>query len=158
VRIAAGVVQGIAYGLDLPVIPVSSLEVLAQGVLREKGERRVLAAFDARMGEVYWASCVAGDQGLMTIQGRELLCAPGAVPVPEEGDWCGAGSGWQTYDRELGEVLGNLVGRREPQAQCHAGDAAVLAAARFAAGHAVAADQALPVYLRDKVAWKKVSS
>ena len=49
-RIGAGVVQGFAFGANLPVVPVSSLAVLAQGV----GAPKVLAAFDARMNQVYW--------------------------------------------------------------------------------------------------------
>lgn len=155
VRIAAGVIQGIAYGLDLPVVPVSSLAVLAQGVMRETGARQVLAAFDARMSEVYWAACRMGDDGLMAIQGGEVLCAPAGIPVPGNGGWCGAGSGWGTYESELAAALGDKVEGWDPNAQCHAADAAIIAARRFADGRAVAADQALPVYLRDKVAWKK---
>ncbi|VFM95033.1 MAG: tRNA threonylcarbamoyladenosine biosynthesis protein TsaB [Candidatus Kentron sp. G] len=56
VRIATGVIQGLAFGADLPVVPVSSLHALAQGAWRERGEENILAAFDARMGEVYWGA------------------------------------------------------------------------------------------------------
>src|SRR3569623_782227 len=52
-RIAAGVVQGIAYGADLPVVPVSSLAALAQGCYRERGVTRILATIDAGIG---WAA------------------------------------------------------------------------------------------------------
>ncbi|UCE90616.1 MAG: tRNA (adenosine(37)-N6)-threonylcarbamoyltransferase complex dimerization subunit type 1 TsaB, partial [Pseudomonadota bacterium] len=55
-RIAAGVVQGLAYGAELPVVPVSSLATLAQGVSAQTGASDVLAVFDARMGEVYWGA------------------------------------------------------------------------------------------------------
>lgn len=154
VRIAAGVVQGVAYALDRPVVPVSSLLALAQGVLRSLGERRVLAAFDARMGEVYWAPCEAQD-GLMRLAGDEVVCAPAAVPPPGAGRWCGAGSGWGSYAADLTAAAGGRLGDCLPDAQCHAADVAVIAAARFAAGEAVAAARALPVYLRDRVAWKK---
>jgi tRNA threonylcarbamoyladenosine biosynthesis protein TsaB len=54
VRIAIGVVQGLAFGLDRPVLPVSNLAVLAQGAYRLHGARQVAAAIDARMDEVYW--------------------------------------------------------------------------------------------------------
>ncbi|NNJ83882.1 MAG: tRNA (adenosine(37)-N6)-threonylcarbamoyltransferase complex dimerization subunit type 1 TsaB, partial [Gammaproteobacteria bacterium] len=56
VRIATGVIQGLAFGADLPVVPISSLHALAQGAWRERGEKNILAAFDARMGEVYWGA------------------------------------------------------------------------------------------------------
>ncbi len=106
VRIATGVAQGLAYGLDLPVVPVSTLEILAQGVLRELGADRVLAAFDARMGEIYWATCVADANGLMRIEGEELVCAPDAVPQAPDGQWVGAGSGWEAYTDVLSQRQG----------------------------------------------------
>src|SRR3569833_3307602 len=62
-RIAAGVAQGIAYGADLPVVPVSSLAALAQGCYRERGVTRVLATIDARIGEVYWGAYRLGSDG-----------------------------------------------------------------------------------------------
>lgn len=154
VRIAAGVIQGIAYALDRPVVPVSSLLALAQGVMRSQGKRRVLTAFDARMGEVYWAPCEA-EKGQMRLTGEEVVCPPASVPLPAGDGWCGAGSGWRSYDGELSAVIGGQLETRLPDAQCHALDVAVIAAEGFAAGEAVDAAQALPVYLRDRVAWKK---
>lgn len=155
VRIATGVAQGIAYALALPVVPVSTLQILAQGVLRVHGERRVLSAFDARMNEVYWAPCVADEDGLMQLTDEERVCAPQEVPLPDGDAWCGAGSGWDTYEEVLRDRLGGKVETFRPDALCHARDAAILGAARFAAGQHVDATAALPVYLRDRVAWKK---
>nr|VFJ43097.1 MAG: tRNA threonylcarbamoyl adenosine modification protein YeaZ [Candidatus Kentron sp. FM] len=77
VRIATGVIQGLAFGADLPVVPISSLHALAQGAWRERGEGNVLAAFDARMGEVYWGAYrldAAGDN-----EGGTLPCLPCAA-------------------------------------------------------------------------------
>jgi len=155
VRIATGVAQGLAFALDIPVVPVSTLEILAQGVRREHGASRVLAAFDARMDEVYWAACVVDDEGLMRIVGDQRVCRPGEVPLPDGGDWTGAGGGWQTYADQLDERLGGKVTGHIPGALCHARDAAELGAPRFAAGRTVSAADALPVYLRNTVAWKK---
>ena len=155
VRIATGVAQGLAFALDIPVVPVSTLEILAQGVRREHGASRVLASFDARMDEVYWASCTADDDGLMGLVGEQLVCRPGEVPVPDGGDWTGAGGGWRTYADQLDQRLAGKVTGRIPGALCHARDAAVLGAPRFAAGRTVSAADALPVYLRNTVAWKK---
>ncbi|MDZ7750246.1 MAG: tRNA (adenosine(37)-N6)-threonylcarbamoyltransferase complex dimerization subunit type 1 TsaB [Gammaproteobacteria bacterium] len=151
-RIAAGVAQGIAFARDLPVAPVSSLQALAQGALRERGRRRVLAAFDARMAEVYWGGYDAGAGDTMALVGEEVVCPPAAVPVPAEGAWHGVGSGWKTYGAELAGVLGprlsSVEGGRHPEAR----DVAELAVAMAAAGTTVAAEAALPVYLRNQVA------
>ena len=89
-RIGAGVTQGLAFGADLPVVPVSSLAALAQGVDAPK----VLAAFDARMQQVYWGAYVRNAQGLMWLQGGEIVIAPKDVPPPDGDGWTGAGSGW----------------------------------------------------------------
>jgi tRNA threonylcarbamoyladenosine biosynthesis protein TsaB len=155
VRIATGVAQGLAFALDIPVVPVSTLEILAQGVRREHGASRVLACFDARMDEVYWAACILDDDGLMGLVGEQLVCRPGEVPIPAGEDWTGAGGGWRTYSGQLAQRLPGKVTGLIPGALCHARDAAVLGAPRFAAGRTVSAADALPVYLRNTVAWKK---
>ena len=68
VRIAIGVVQGLAFALERPVLPVSTLAVLAQRALREQGAQQVAAAIDARMDEVYWG-CYRAEQGEMRLVG-----------------------------------------------------------------------------------------
>lgn len=155
VRIATGVAQGIAFALEIPAVPVSTLEIVAQGVLREHGVRRVLAAFDARMDEVYWAPCVADGDAPMALAGDEIVCPPALVPPPPGDGWTGAGDGWAAYDTVLAQRLESHMTRIYPGAVCHARDAAVLGAARFKAGGHVGAVEALPVYLRNKVAWNK---
>ena len=104
-RIGAGVAQGLAFGADLPVIPVSSLAVLAQGVDAPK----VLAAFDARMNQVYWGAYVRDDKGLMRLTGTEIVIVPAAVPLPEGSGWVGAGSGWDQCAAVLTARLGSHV-------------------------------------------------
>lgn len=152
-RIAAGVAQGIALGCDLPVVPVSSLAALAQGALRAHGWRRVLAAFDARMGEVYWGAFEAGEGGLMQPVGEERVCRPEAVPLPPGGGWHGSGLGWAAHGAALATVLGEgLAGVEEAPRHPEAHDVAVLGAALAAAGHTVEAARAVPVYLRNQVA------
>lgn len=155
VRIASGVVQGAAFAADLPVVPVSTLAALAQGHLRESGHPRVLAAFDARMHELYWAACAPDASGVMRALGDELIVPPDEVPAPEGGDWHGAGSGWGAYGTVLAARLGDAVVAVCAAAQCRARDIAAIAVADFAAGLAVSAEQAIPVYLRDQVAWKR---
>jgi tRNA threonylcarbamoyladenosine biosynthesis protein TsaB len=151
VRIAASVVQGIAFAADLPVIAVSTLATLAQGAMRETGEDRVMAAFDARMAEVYWGLYVREPDGLPRLQGEECVRAPGAVAVPESGLWTAAGNGWGSYRRELLERAGQRVSRLLPDLEPMAGDLAPLAAQHFRQGEILRAEEAVPVYLRDTV-------
>ncbi|OGI44126.1 MAG: tRNA (adenosine(37)-N6)-threonylcarbamoyltransferase complex dimerization subunit type 1 TsaB [Candidatus Muproteobacteria bacterium RBG_16_65_31] len=150
-RIGAGVTQGLAFGADLPVVPVSSLAALAQGVDAPK----VLAAFDARMQQVYWGAYVRNAQGLMWLQGGEIVIAPKDVPPPDGDGWTGAGSGWDQYAGALSLRLGDKA--KEWRRQCfpRARHVAELGAAAFRAGQAVPPEQALPVYVRDEVAVKK---
>jgi len=154
VRIAAGTVQGIGLGCDLPVVAVSSLAALAQGVRREFASERVMSAIDARMGEVYWATYRLGPDGLMELIGDEQVVAPGAVPIPSGDHWHGAGSGWGAYGDALRGRLAGLVGDIHPRRYPSAEDVAVLGAAGLQRGRAVSAERALPVYLRDRVASK----
>jgi tRNA threonylcarbamoyladenosine biosynthesis protein TsaB len=151
VRIAASVIQGAAFGADLPVVPVSSLRALAQGAQREFAAGRVLSALDARMGEVYWGGFEVDAAGIMRPATGETVCAPASVPLPPGDGWCGVGSGWDSYQALLTERCGVRVGCLSG-AMVHAWDVATLAAALFREGVKVAAEQALPVYLRDQVA------
>ena len=150
VRIAAGVIQGIAFGADLPVVPVSSLAAMAQSVAGEG----ILAAFDARMGQVYWGVYVRQADGLVSLQGEECVCLPEQVSLVDANGWVGAGSGWQTYAKALQDRLGTAVSAIEPTAQPHASGVASLGLQGFLQGHAVAAELARPVYLRNEVAKK----
>ncbi|MBU0500853.1 MAG: tRNA (adenosine(37)-N6)-threonylcarbamoyltransferase complex dimerization subunit type 1 TsaB [Gammaproteobacteria bacterium] len=154
VRIAAGVAQGIAFGADIPVAPVSTLAALAHGCWREQGQERVLAAFDARMGEVYWAACIVRGEGVVENLGEEVVSAPGQIPLPPGEGWHGAGSGWSVYESELCGRLGGAVDGISPDRQCSAWDIVLIGQGLIAAGQGVEAAQALPVYLRNEVAWK----
>jgi tRNA threonylcarbamoyladenosine biosynthesis protein TsaB len=151
VRIAASVAQGIAYATDLPVIAVSTLATLAQGAMRETGEHRVMAALDARMAEVYWGLYAREPAGLPRLQGKECVCAPGTVAVPESGEWIAAGSGWVSYREQLLERTGQRVSRLLPDLEPGAGDLAPLAAQHYREGEILRAEEAVPVYLRDTV-------
>lgn len=151
VRIATAVVQGVAFGADLPVVPVSTLAALAQGHFRTRGGTRVLAAFDARMGELYWGPYMLGESGFMRSAGEEEVGPPELVGLPEDGSWSGVGSGWSKYADVLRRRLGSRLLAEAPDARCESRDIAVLGAAEYSAGRSVAAERALPVYLRDRV-------
>lgn len=151
VRIAAAVIQGLAFGADLPVVPVSTLAALAQRHYRTQGAHRSLAALDARMGEVYWG-CYERDEGfLMRLVGDEEVNSPERVTLPRGSGWNGIGSGWMAHEDRLRERLGSRVQTATPEAVCESQDIAILAASEFAAGRVVPAESALPIYLRDRV-------
>jgi tRNA threonylcarbamoyladenosine biosynthesis protein TsaB len=154
VRIAAGVIQGTAFGADLPVVPVSTLAALAQRAFREQDHRAILSAFDARMNEVYWGGFRVNDRGLVTPIFDEQVAAPEAVNRPGGDGWYGVGSGWGAYAEQLSARVSLGLPGYNPELLCSAHDVALLAAAGYQAGEAVAAEQALPVYLRDQVAKK----
>lgn len=147
VRIAIGVVQGLAFALERPVLPVSNLAALAQGALREQGVQQVAAAIDARMDEVYWGCFVRGADGLVTAAGEERVSPPEAVRAPAS-PWFGVGSGWN-YGARLPAGAVAVDAAALPRASA----VARLALPLWQAGRCLAAEDALPVYLRDNVAW-----
>lgn len=153
VRIAAGVTQGLAFGADLPVAPVSSLQALAQGALREHEHAAVLTALDARMSEVYWGSFRSMDGGLMAPVGPETVCSPHGVEISTEVQvrWLGVGPGWARYESVLRACVGENLQGIEAERLPHACDVAALGVRCLAEGEGVSADAALPVYLRDRV-------
>ena len=154
-RIAAGVAQGFAFGANLPVLPISTLAALAQGVYSDLSATRVLAALDARMSEVYWGVYQINNAGVMELYGAEQVCAPDKVVLPLDGEWVGAGSGWKEYGTALRECCGTLVHTVMPERLPRARDIALLGVVALQRGLAVNAEQALPVYLRNQVAWAK---
>jgi tRNA threonylcarbamoyladenosine biosynthesis protein TsaB len=155
-RIGCGVAQGLAFGANLPVVGVSTLLALArqvEGVLgyEPRGQARVIACLDARMGEVYHAAYVRTGNDWQTVHEAGLY-KPEAVPGVQGDNWVGIGSGWSAYGETLDACYAGRVSQRLPQAFPHARDIAALAAQEFAAGHAVPAAEAAPIYIRNKVA------
>lgn len=150
-RIAAGVVQGLAFGADLPVVAVSDLRIVAQGAVIRDGAGQIAVAMDARMSEVYWGTFEARE-GLATPVGEECVTAPGSVPVPEGQGWLGVGTGWSAYREALEGAVGDRVGVLDAERLPRASDMLAPAREAFRAGRAVAPDQAVPVYLRNTVA------
>jgi tRNA threonylcarbamoyladenosine biosynthesis protein TsaB len=158
VRIATGVVQGLAWGLDIPVVPVSSLEAVALGAidaLEIPEDTGIAVAFDARMGEVYWG-CFAARSGLPVALAPEQVCPPEAVTLPAGAErWFGAGPGWQ-YRSAMPEEVSGRVDTIDETLVLRAAWVGRLAVIAYEQGKAVPAEQAQPVYIRDEVAWKKL--
>lgn len=149
VRIATGVIQGLAMSAECPVVPVSTLAALAQGALSES--KKVACAIDARMGEVYWALYQADDKNIMQLVGEESVCPPELINIPDSGSWLGVGSGWETYEQELQDRMGDTLLRYRPGDYPSAKAICTLAVDAYQRGEYVDAADALPVYLRDKV-------
>ncbi len=149
-RITAGVVQGLAYGAGLPVLPVSSLAALAAAHHRQNQTLRVVAAIDARMGEVYWGAYEIDQQGMPHLQGKELVVPPYDIPALE-GVWSGAGSGWGEYREELKHHFQGELEQIDDTALPRASEIARLGKIELSQRASVSAAQAQPVYLRNNV-------
>lgn len=148
VRIACGVAQGLALGADLPLVPVPTLEALAQAAWRARGATDVLACLDARMREVYVAAYRrSGDR--WNAEAGPAVLTPDDVRVPAGGEWFGAGDGFAAYP-SLAATLGlaDCDAAMRPDARA----VLELALPRLAAGEAVDAAHALPLYVRHRVA------
>ncbi len=196
VRIATGVIQGIALGADLPVVPVSTLAAIAQDFFdkndckaklstvqntgtacgfrppRPSGEGRgegyqknansdhpqysnvAFTAMDARMGEIFWGVYQCNEWGFAELIGKESVTPAVDVEFPDL-IGAGVGSGWGVYRQELMIRLAGRVSYCEIDNLPRAGAIARLGARGFEQGLAVAVEQAMPVYLRDKVAKKE---
>ncbi len=149
VRIACSAAQGLALGADKPVIGICTLEALAQA----SGRDRVIAVLDARMAEVYYAA-YEKREGTWAARCAPELCLPQHAPALEGADWFGAGSGFLAHGEQLRARYAANLAAVDAQAVPQAAALAELAAPRFAAGLGVDAADALPLYLRDKVALK----
>ncbi len=150
VRASVAIGQGLAFGTPLPVVAVTTLEALAFAAVRE-GAVRVLACLDARMGEVYSGAFCRDDRRGVIASRPAIVGPPAAVQAPPGGAFIGVGRGFAAYPL-LCALPGAAVTAEAQHRLPNAADMARLAARRFAAGEAVAADALMPQYLRDNVA------
>lgn len=151
VRIAAAVAQGIALAVQVPVVPVSTLAALAQGAMDDCGVEGVVAAIDARMGEVYWGIYRRDAAGFARLVGEERVSAPGDLEVPVDGLWHGAGSGWASYAAELSKSCADRLTGVDPERLPAARSVLRLGFQAWRRGEGEDVSLALPVYLRDRV-------
>jgi tRNA threonylcarbamoyladenosine biosynthesis protein TsaB len=160
VRIATGVLQGLALGTGHQVVGISTLAAMAQQAYALNQCEQVTAAIDARMSEVYFGQYQL-QQNLMSLVGEEQVIPPeqGAVLLKNSSKlsdcskMTGVGTGWQAYP-EL-----NAVAKTEVLTDVLYPNALYmlpLAKALIASGEAVEVGDIQPVYLRDKVTWKKL--
>lgn len=149
VRIACGVTQGLALGANLPVIGICTLQAVAQG----SGKDKVIVALDARMAEVYFAVYEKRGGEWLTVC-APCLCLPRNTPEIEGEGWHGGGSGFAVHGEVLQARYAGQLAAIDASCVAQASAVAQLAAPMFAAGLGVDAAQAMPLYLRDKVALK----
>ncbi|BBO59709.1 tRNA (adenosine(37)-N6)-threonylcarbamoyltransferase complex dimerization subunit type 1 TsaB [Mycoavidus sp. B2-EB] len=151
-RTATGVVQGLAFALHVPVVPVSTLLACAQATRDRAGAlNRVLAVLDARMNEVYWAQFEWDPEihNWRTVQ-PVTLTAPNAVNFPDA-PFTLAGNAADLLSAQLASVPHKVS--LDPLAQPHATAIATLGLCALRAGQVVSAESAMPVYIRNKVAF-----
>ena len=171
VRLAIALAQGIALALHKPVVAVSTLQAIAAALpppLRKQGRagegllhrseppsdapQRILAAIDARMGEVYAAAFERNGDQLIALS-AEVVAAPDQVVLPDnQGNWHGAGTGFAANNNALQLHLGSQLIEVDASILPHAADVARLAVAAYQRGEALAPERVEPAYLRNNVA------
>jgi tRNA threonylcarbamoyladenosine biosynthesis protein TsaB len=168
VRLAIALGQGIALALGKPMIGISTLMVIAASPppLRMQGKAgeglsgrqdssenvRILAAIDARMGEVYVGAFERNGDELIAIS-TEVVAAPDKVVLPDDqGGWHAVGTGFSAADNALQSHLGSQLISVDASVLPHAADVARLAVAAYARGEAMAPERVEPAYLRNNVA------
>jgi len=153
IRIGTSMMQGLALGAELPVLPISNLAAMAQAAIAE-GATEVVAAIDARMGEVYFGQYRA-ENGLAVLVGEELVIGPDDLLAQWQlGDAVVAvGTGFETYPQLAEDARITVASHlRLPSAKLMI----PLAVDAFNRGEAMPVDEVEPVYLRNNVAWKKL--
>jgi tRNA threonylcarbamoyladenosine biosynthesis protein TsaB len=154
VRISVSVAQGLAFGADLPVVAVTTLEALALQAMHG-GADQAMACLDARMGEVYWGCFSADSARGLIARGVPAVGAAASVSVPLTGPFHGIGRGFGAYS-DLKALPGLNLAPGACDALPDARDMARLGAIRLAAGEGVDPADLTPLYLRDKVAITEV--
>jgi len=155
VRIGIGVTQGLAFSAELSARGVSTLQAMAQQAFDDKGERKVIAAIDARMSEVYTCYFEVDEQGIMQPKTEETVLKPEFVAqyyqdlaIPAYG----VGTGWDAYP-ELTALKSNAD---SPEILFPTAVAMLTLGQVDFAQHCVDAENAQPKYVRDTVSWKKL--
>lgn len=152
IRIATGIIHGIALGADLPIVCVSTLAAMAQDLFDRSEHSLAFTAIDARMEEIFWGVYQRDKQGFAELIGAEAVLAPEAVSCSINQVGVGIGSAWGVYADTLSNCLAGQVTYYEADALPRAALIARLGVQGFKQGLAVAVEYAKPVYLRDKVA------
>ncbi|MBB5019760.1 tRNA threonylcarbamoyladenosine biosynthesis protein TsaB [Chitinivorax tropicus] len=146
-RIGCGLIQGLAFAHQLPVVGINSLLALAQ----HTGHDHVISSIDARMNQMYFAAYERHEGGWQTVIAPGLY-DPGTTPALPDARWHGVGSGFQAFADSLHATYGTQLDSVDDNRFPHASAIAELAAIELTAGRGVPAHEATLLYLRDKVA------
>lgn len=156
VRIASSTVQGLALGSDLPVLEISTLAAMAQENFERFGVSKTISLIDARMSEVYFAEYQINEHGIATVLGAEQVIEPARVSeivLNSAGENAYAGTGFTAYAEQLGITLqSDGINVNYPNAEFMLS----LALWQYNNKQTVPVEEIQPVYLRDKVTWKKL--
>jgi len=155
VRVSTSVAQGLAYAIDLPVIPISGLTAVAQGAWRLTQQDNILVLLDARMGEVYWAY-FQQQQSIMKLSSDEQVSTVSQITKSDTDNWLAVGSGINVYNQEVMDWIEDSSIKINTEldlelAYPQARDVAELAKTEFELGNTVNAIDAQPIYIRDKI-------
>lgn len=141
-RVSCGVAQGLAFARDIPLLGIGTLDAMAHIA----GGERVAVALDARMGEVYFGLFERGE--LLAPIG---VYPPDALPLPESSGWLACGNGLAAYPL-LRERLSPFVESWQSELMPSAEAVLRLAVPRFERGECIDPADAIPFYVRNKVA------
>lgn len=151
VRIAVGVAQGLGFGANLPVVAINTLMAVAEA----SGQDNVIVCLDARMGEIYHAALIKENSIWQQVT-ETKVCKPQDAPNVEGNNWIGAGSGWAVYAENLTLIYAQHLSQASPNilADITPTAEAILRLAQpvFEAGQAKPAIEAMPIYIRNRVA------
>ena len=162
VRVACGVAQGLGFGANIPVVGVNTLQAVAQA----SGADKVIVCLDARMGEIYFAAFAKVlTQDKLNDEWQQIhetiVCKPEAAPIlvagasqmsTHEKSWTGAGSGWAVYGDALSGIYAQNLVDIKAEITPTAEAILILATPIFLAGLAKPASEAMPIYIRNRVA------
>ncbi len=154
VRIATGIIQGIAFAADLPVAPISTLAAIAQDCIENTTQNIIFTAVDARMNEIYWAVYHRNPDDFVELSGKESVTPVQAIEYSSPKGF-GIGSAWKIHETAMKNQLSNSLVDYDANYLPRASTIAKLGARAFTLGKTVPVEQAMPVYLRNKVAEKE---
>lgn len=151
-RMTSSVTQALALVYNLPVVAISTLQLIAQRAYKETEEKNCVVIQDAHMGEVYWG-CYQFDQetGLMQSVAKDQLHAPDEIQLPK-GQWYGVGDAWKTHP----DVFSSVINKSDRIIYPHARDLIDLSNQKFKNAETQTVAEVMPVYLRSEKAWKTV--
>lgn len=148
-RIAASVLQGLAFAKQKPAIGISTLQALAQ---QSDSKQEILASLDARMGEIYWGIYKKNQVGIAIEISKDSLCEPSQISLLANTNYVGVGSGCIVYEEVITNNFENITIDQNIKYP-HAKDIVLIAESQITDGTAelLKAEEIIPVYIRNKV-------